>query len=144
MQVWWRKTHWFRRQSSEKADFTFFKDGDLKNEVTLKIRSRSPKSNQLFPSSQQSIYASLVKIHPLIQKICKETLFWTFQSANVTLKTRSRSPKSNVLFPSSQQCIYASLVKTHPMVQTITHRNSILDISKCQCDIKNKIKVTKI
>ena len=29
----------------------------------------SPKSNQLFPSSQQCIYASLVKIHQLVQKI---------------------------------------------------------------------------
>ena len=32
-----------------KADFTGgFKDGDLENEVTLKIRSKSPKSCQLF------------------------------------------------------------------------------------------------
>ena len=40
----------FRRQSSEKADFTgvFFKDGDLGNEVTLKFRSMTTKSYQLF------------------------------------------------------------------------------------------------
>ena len=25
MQVWWRKPHWFGRQSSEKVDFTFIK-----------------------------------------------------------------------------------------------------------------------
>ena len=37
--------------------------------VTLKIRSRSPKSNQLFPSSKQCIYAIFVKIHNLVQKI---------------------------------------------------------------------------
>ena len=37
--------------------------------VTLKIRSRSPKSNQLVPFSQQCIYASLVKIYQTVQKI---------------------------------------------------------------------------
>ena len=37
--------------------------------LTFKIRSRSPKSNKLFPSSQQCIYATLVKFHKLIQKI---------------------------------------------------------------------------
>ena len=37
--------------------------------VALKIRSRSPKFNQLFSPSKQCIYASLVKIHPLVQKI---------------------------------------------------------------------------
>ena len=34
MQVWWRKTHSSEDKSSEKADFTFFKDDDLENEVT--------------------------------------------------------------------------------------------------------------
>ena len=38
------KTHWFRRQSSEKAGFNFIQNCDLENEVTLKIGSRSPKS----------------------------------------------------------------------------------------------------
>ena len=37
--------------------------------VTLKIRSRSPKSDQPFPFSQKCIHASLVKIHQLVQKI---------------------------------------------------------------------------
>ena len=37
--------------------------------VTLKIGSRSPKSNQLVPPSQQCICASLVKICPSVQKI---------------------------------------------------------------------------
>ena len=37
--------------------------------VTLKISSRSPKSNQLFPPSQNKKYACLVKIHLLFQKI---------------------------------------------------------------------------
>ena len=37
--------------------------------MTLKIRSRSIRSNQLFPSSPQCIYASLVKIYTQVKKI---------------------------------------------------------------------------
>ena len=70
--------------------------------------------------------------------------FGHFQSAAVTLKIWSRSPNFNQLFPFSQQCIYASLVKIHPLVQKITHRNHILGISKCPCDLENKVKVIKI
>ena len=44
-QVWCRKTHWFRRQSSEKFDFTVLK-------IMTEIRSRSPKSYELFIMSQ--------------------------------------------------------------------------------------------
>ena len=36
--------------------------------VTLKMRSRSPKSNQFFPPSKWCTCARLVKIHPLVQK----------------------------------------------------------------------------
>ena len=42
----------------------------LYRRVTLKIMSRSPKSNQL-PSFQQCIYASLVKIPSLVQSIAQ-------------------------------------------------------------------------
>ena len=47
--------------------------------VTLKIRSRPPKSNQLFLLSPQFTYANLVKIHPQVQKIVhgkSETKLW--------------------------------------------------------------------
>ena len=37
--------------------------------VTLNIRSRSSKPNQLFSVSKQCIYAGLVEIHPLVHKI---------------------------------------------------------------------------
>ena len=41
--------------------------------VTLKMRSRSPKSNHFFPMSQWCFYASLVKIHQLVQEIeCRQ------------------------------------------------------------------------
>ena len=37
--------------------------------MTLKMRSRSPKYNQLLSLSQSYIYVSLEEIHPLVQKI---------------------------------------------------------------------------
>ena len=41
--------------------------------VTLKIRSWSPKPNQLFIMSQCYIHANLLKIHPLVHEIsCKQ------------------------------------------------------------------------
>ena len=42
------------------------KFGSLSTAVTLKIRSRSPKPNQLFIMSQCYIHANLVKIHQLV------------------------------------------------------------------------------
>ena len=111
----------------------------------LKKSARSPKSYQLFPSSQQCIYASLVEIHPLVHKITLINSFLDMISkCRCTLTIRSRSPKSSQLFPSSHQCIYASLVKIHPLVQKIRHGNHISNISKCCCDLENKVKVTKI
>ena len=47
--------------------------GSLSPAVTLKIRSRSPKPNQLFIMSQCYIHANLVKIHPPVHEIsCKQ------------------------------------------------------------------------
>ena len=63
MQVWSKSIHLFRRYRVGKPNMISFH-----GLVTLKMRSRSPKSNQLFPPSQPCIYASLVKIHPLVQK----------------------------------------------------------------------------
>ena len=93
--------------------------------LTLKIRPRSPKYIQLFPSSQQCICASFIKICSLVQKISPEMKFDTLKKVAVTLKIKSRSPKSNKLFTSSQHCIYASLIKICPLVQKITHGNEI-------------------
>ena len=69
----------------------------------------------------ESIYASLVKMNPLVQKITHRTNILDISKCAVTLKMRSRSPKSNQLVPPSQQCIFASLVKIHQLVQKITH-----------------------
>ena len=68
--------------------------------MTLKTRSRSLKSNLLFPFSQQCIYAKLVKTSPLNSsedRIMKVLIFNTVFMV-VTLKIRSRLPKSNPLF----------------------------------------------
>ena len=82
MQVWWRKPNWFRRQSSEKAKFTVFKDGDLANEVTLKVRSRVPKSYQLIILPKLYNTLSLGLLHCSIQeisyKICILVKIWYF------------------------------------------------------------------
>ena len=118
MRVWSKSIHWFRKWRTETIFWTL-----QSASVTLEIRSRSSKSNQLVPSSKQYISASLVKSHPLFQKKTHGSQFRTFQSAAVTLKIRPISPKSNKLFPSIQQCIYASFVKIHRLVQKIMHGN---------------------
>ena len=69
--------------------------------VTLKIRSMSPKSDQIFKLSQRYKIWSVARIRHLVQEIrCRQDLFdqiWKFYSfySVVTLKIRSRSLKSN-------------------------------------------------
>ena len=51
----------------------WLKFGSLSSTVTLKIRSKSPKPNQLFIMSHCYIHANLVTIHPLVHEIsCKQ------------------------------------------------------------------------
>ena len=57
--------------------------------VTLKMMSRSPKSKCHISLSQQYIYASLEKIHPLVLKI--------FYLKDHDLENEVKSPKSNQL-----------------------------------------------
>ena len=90
------------------------------NVVTLKIRSRSPKSNHFFPPSWWGIYASLVKFQPLVKEIeCTHTVYCINKAHClsiynvVTLEIRSMSPKSNHFFVPSWWCICACLVKFH-------------------------------
>ena len=63
--------------------------------VTLKIRPRSPNSNQIFKPSQRYNIWCLARIHHLVHEIGFLVKIWKFQSAGVTLKMKSRSPKSN-------------------------------------------------
>ena len=71
-------------------------------------------------------------------------LIYTVFIRRVTLKITSKSTKSYQLFPTFQQCIYAVLVKIHSLVQGKAHRNPILDISECWCDLEHQVMVTKI
>ena len=58
VQVWSKSTHSFRRQGADKPFST-----NLTLSVSLKMESRSSKSNQFFSMSQQLRCRSLVKIH---------------------------------------------------------------------------------
>ena len=66
VQVWSKSIHLFRRYHVGKPHLISFHEL-----VTLKMRSRSANSKQFFSPSQPCIYESLVKIHPLIQKISR-------------------------------------------------------------------------
>ena len=60
VQVWSKLTKWFRRQSADKVHFD-----SLYSVVTLKIRSRSPKSNQIFKPPKVTIH-----------KVWPESVIW--------------------------------------------------------------------
>ena len=99
--------------------------------VTLKIRSRSPKSNHFFALSLWCICASSVKFQPLVEEIlCTQTFYFIYKDPLgsflstgiynvVTLKISSWSQKSNHFFTLSWWCICASLVKFQPLVKEI-------------------------
>ena len=114
MQIWLKSASWFMKYCAHKH--LWLKFGSLRPTVTLKNRSRSPKSNLLFIMSQCYIHANLVEI-------CQHTsTFWLkFGSLSpaVTLTIRSRSPKPNQLFIMSQCYIHANLLKIHLTVHEI-------------------------
>ena len=74
----------------------WLKFGSLSPAVTLKIRSRSPKPNQLFTMSQCNIHANLVKIHPLVHEIlCKQKSVTLMPTPTLTLTpTPGSAPKT--------------------------------------------------
>ena len=91
--------------------------------ITLKIRSRSPKSNQFLSMSQQYICASLVKIHPSLP----------------------RKGRRQVVFQHSKTLfICASLVKIQPFLQETGCKQVMSLYSKTLCNLENGVKVTKI
>ena len=68
---------------------------NLRPSVTLKMRSRSPKSNQFLSLSQQYCCTSLVKIYPFILEIgCRKAIFQQSEPS-CDLENGVRSPKSN-------------------------------------------------
>ena len=102
----------------------WLKFGSLSPVLTLKNRSRSPKSNQLFIMSQCYIHVNLVEIcQPVYEIWCTQALLGlnlAVLSPTVTLKIRSRSPKPGQLFIMSQCYIHANLDKIHPLVHEIS------------------------
>ena len=125
MLLWSNSIHWLKRQSAHKrfTALTRLTYLSIYSVVTMKIRSRSPKSNHFFAPSWWCICASLVK-----EILCTQTFYFinkdplgSFLSIYnvVTLKIRSRSPKSNHFFSPSWWCICASLVKFQPLVKEI-------------------------
>ena len=95
----------------------------LYRKVTLKMMSRSPKSNQLFPPFQQCFNASLIKISLLAQNKAQGDPILNITEYRCVLENWPRSPKSDQLFPSSQQWVFASLVNIHQLVQKIMQGN---------------------
>ena len=92
--------------------------------VTLKIKSRSPKSNHFFSMSKWCFCASLVKIHQFVQEIeCREGSFYRLYSV-VTLIIRSMSPKSKQIFKQSQHYNMRSLARIRHLVQEIACRHA--------------------
>ena len=101
----------------------WLKFGSLSPALTLKNRSRSPKSNQLFIMSNCYIHANLIEIcQPVHEMVHTSTFGLKFGSLSpaVTLKIRSRSPKPSQLFIMSQCYSHANLVKIRQPVHEIS------------------------
>ena len=96
----------------------WLKFGSLSPVLTLKNRSRSPKSNQLFIMSQCYIHAHLVEICQPVHEIWYSQALLDLNLAvpAVTLKIRSRASKPTQLFIMSQCYIHAN----HPRVHEIS------------------------
>ena len=108
----------------------WFNFGSLSPALTLKNRSRSPKSNQLFIMSQCYIHANLVEIcRPVHEIRCTQALLGLnlgSLSPAMTLKIRSRSPKPNQLCIMSQCYIQSNSVKIHPPAHEISCKQESL------------------
>ena len=93
--------------------------------VTLRMRSRSSKSNQLLGLSHWYIHTSLVTFCPICSKAnkkllcrCQHSKFISLRPP-VTFKMGSKSPKLNQPFGLSQWCTHTILVNFHTMIQEI-------------------------
>ena len=115
--------------------------------VTLKIRSRSPKSNKLLILSDLYRLANLVTFHLMVHEITQTNTFWLNfggLSLTVTLKIRPRSPKPIQLFIMSKCYIHANLVKFHQFMRYYAHKHLLAQIwqFKSHSDLEKYVKVT--
>ena len=80
---------------------------NLSLNMTLKMGSRSPKTNHLFSMFQQYRCTRLVKILPIIQEIgCRQAIFQQ-SKPSCDLENGVKVTKSNQFFSMSQQSICA-------------------------------------
>ena len=87
IQIWLKSANQSMRYGAHKSFWLKF--GSLCPTVTLKIRSRSAKPNQLFIMSQCYIRTNLVKIHPSVHEIsCKQ------ESVKMTPTSTRSAPKT--------------------------------------------------
>ena len=95
--------------------------------VTLKIRSRSPKSNQFFVMSQLYINANLLRIQPLVQKIlCRQESVMPMPMP----KPAGSAPKT--IFPPHRRCTVTGhkIFLNFPRKQALTfHANCLLQFA---------------
>ena len=97
MQIRLKSANPFMRYGTHKHFLLKF--GSLSPAVTLKIRSRSPKPNQLFTMSQCYIHANLVNIHPPVHEIsCKQEN--VTPTPTLTQTPTGSAPKQNAPSPS--------------------------------------------
>ena len=90
--------------------------------MTLKIKSRSPKSNQLFTPSQHCICASLVKICPLVHKIMHGNKISYIKEGPCDLENWAMVTK--ILTRSALPTVYLCKFGQNPFIGSkITHGN---------------------
>ena len=114
--------------------------------MTLKIRSRLPKSIQLFIMSKCYIHANLVKIRQLVHEILGTqhllAQIWQFKSRS-DLENRSMSPKANQLFTISQCYIHANLVEICQPVHAIWCTQALIGRSINRCSVTHWLDIVK-
>ena len=119
--VWPESIIWLKRSSADKL---FCQNLTFKVLVDLENMSMLPKSNNFCPMSKWCFYASLVKIHQLVQEIvCRQGSFYSLYSV-VTLKIRSMSINSDQIFKLSKRYNIWSLARIRHLVQEIGCRQT--------------------
>ena len=111
----------------------WLKFGSLSPAVTLKIKSRSPKPNQLFIMSQCYTHANFVKIHPQAHKIsCKQesvTLMQTPTCSGVPTFTICMVSVRKGMLKEEPLIIVRCRMKILPTRTTVPHHSANLVMS---------------
>ena len=101
--------------------------GSLSPTVTLNIRSRSPKPNQLFIMSQCYIHANLAKIRqPVHEILCKQES--VMPTPMLTLTPTGSAPKTKVPSPSVGDIIADADANRIRTKNIMSHSPSVGDI----------------